>query len=60
MIVEYHPAVEKELDDARAYYEKRLPGLGTEFIEEFERRILGIAADPKRWRSFNVTSGAHC
>ena len=49
MIVEYHPAVETELDDVRAYYEKRLPGLGAEFIEEFERQILNIAASPKRW-----------
>ena len=49
MIVEYHPAVETELNDTRDYYEKRLPGLGTEFIEEFERQVLLIAANPKRW-----------
>ena len=30
-------------------YEERLPGLGAEFIEEFERRVLLIAENPKRW-----------
>ena len=38
MIVEYHPAVEAEVDNARKYYDKELPGLGDEFVEEFERR----------------------
>ncbi|HOW68500.1 MAG TPA: type II toxin-antitoxin system RelE/ParE family toxin [Candidatus Paceibacterota bacterium] len=49
MKVEYHPAVERELDVVRNYYEDRLPGLGREFIDEFERQILRIAATPERW-----------
>ncbi len=49
MIVEYHPAVEQELLEARDYYEKRVPGLGVRFIEEFERQIIQIAANPGRW-----------
>jgi hypothetical protein len=38
MIVEYHPAVEAEVHNARKYYNKKLPGLGDEFVEEFEPR----------------------
>ena len=49
MSVEYHPAVERELVEVRDYYEKRSPGLGREFIDEFERQVLRIAATPGRW-----------
>jgi toxin ParE1/3/4 len=49
MIVEYHPALQRELEIIRDYYEERVPGLGHEFVNEFERQILRIAASPKRW-----------
>ena len=49
MTVEYHPAVEHELAAVRDYYEQQLPGLGREFIDEFERQVLRIAATPGRW-----------
>ncbi len=49
MTVEYHPAVEKELEEARNFYEERIAGLGKEFIDEFERQVLRIAATPNRW-----------
>lgn len=49
MIVEYHPRVEQELEEARQFYENRAPGLGGEFIDEFEREVLRIAAAPRRW-----------
>lgn len=49
MTVEYHPAVERELREIRDFYEKRVPGLGKEFIDEFERQVLRIAATPTRW-----------
>jgi len=42
MRVEYHPAVERELELIRNYYEDRSPGLGREFIDEYEN-ILGNA-----------------
>ena len=44
MTVEYHPAVEHELAAVRDYYEQQLPGLGREFIDEFERQVVRIAA----------------
>ena len=50
MRVEYHPAVEAELKEIRRHYEERSPGLGTQFIDEFERQVLSLAAAPERWR----------
>jgi len=49
MTVEYHPAIEHELAEVRDYYEQRSPGLGREFIDEFERQVLRIASAPGRW-----------
>src|SRR6266699_1081786 len=49
MTVEYHPAVEAELEEIRNFYEARRPGVGREFIDEFERLVLQIAATPGRW-----------
>ena len=41
MTIEYHPAVADELGEIRDYYNERLPGLGREFIDEFERQVFG-------------------
>jgi len=49
MTVEYHPAVQQELENVRDFYENRAAGLGREFIKEFERQVFRIAAAPKRW-----------
>jgi plasmid stabilization system protein ParE len=49
MTIEYHPAVEQDLDNARKFYEKNSLGLGMQFIDEFERQVLRIAATPERW-----------
>jgi plasmid stabilization system protein ParE len=49
MTIEYHPKVERELAEARDYYDKRAPGVGAQFIDEFERQVLRIAANPARW-----------
>lgn len=49
MRVEYHPAVETELREIHRYYEDRAPGLGAQFIDEFERQVLALAAAPERW-----------
>jgi plasmid stabilization system protein ParE len=48
--VEYHPAIESELLRVRRYYESKVPGLGVEFITEFEQHVLQIVATPERWR----------
>lgn len=49
MRVEYHPAIEAEIEEIRGYYDERSPGLGSEFVGEFERQVLALAAAPERW-----------
>ena len=49
MRVEYHPAVEKELAEIIKFYNECSPGLGNEFLNEFERQILNIASHPFLW-----------
>jgi plasmid stabilization system protein ParE len=49
MRIEYHPDLEKDLTEVRSYYNDRSPGLGDEFVDEFERQVLRIAAMPERW-----------
>jgi plasmid stabilization system protein ParE len=49
MRVEYHPIIEYELHEIVEYYNECSYGLGTEFLNEFERQILKIASMPARW-----------
>lgn len=49
MRIDYHPAVASELEEIRDHYEQCSMGLGADFIDEFERQILTIAAMPSRW-----------
>jgi len=49
MKVEYHPAIARELEEIRDHYEGQSIGLGTDFVNEFERQVLSIAAMPSRW-----------
>lgn len=49
MRIEYHPALDAELFEVRDYYESQSVGLGDDFVDEFERQILKIAAMPERW-----------
>ncbi|MEZ0387722.1 MAG: type II toxin-antitoxin system RelE/ParE family toxin [Verrucomicrobium sp.] len=49
MRIEYHPAVAAELEEVRDYYASRSEGLGDDFVNEFERQVLRIAAMPTRW-----------
>ncbi|MEK7270827.1 MAG: type II toxin-antitoxin system RelE/ParE family toxin [Planctomycetota bacterium] len=53
MTIEYHPAVQPELEEVRQFYEGQLPGLGWEFIDEFERQALRIASTPLHWMVVN-------
>lgn len=49
MTIEYHPAVEQELREARDFFETRVAGLGLEFIRAVEQQVLGLAESPGRW-----------
>jgi len=49
MRVEYHPSVVTELEEIRDFYESCSVGLGLDFVNEFERQVLRVAAMPERW-----------
>ncbi len=49
MKIEYHPALGAELKDTRDYYDGQSPGLGRDFVDEFEGQVLAVAAMPERW-----------
>jgi len=49
MRIEYHPALDRELQEVREYYESQSIGLGSDFVDEFERQVLKIATMPERW-----------
>ena len=46
MSIEYHPSLHAELEQVRDYYESQSSGLGHDFVDEFERQVLKIAAMP--------------
>ena len=51
MRVEYHPAIEQELREIIEYYNLCSQGLGSEFLNEFERQILKITSLPTQWQA---------
>ncbi len=46
----YHAEAEAELAEAATFYERRVPGLGGRFRDEFESCIARILETPNRWR----------
>jgi hypothetical protein len=50
MLVVSHPEADQELEGAALWYEQRHPGLGDDFIDEFEHTLRRIVAEPERWR----------
>lgn len=51
MHVVSHPEARQELTAAAWWYDRRQPGLGEEFLIEFEATLHRIVAEPSRWRS---------
>jgi len=45
-----HPEAREELEAAAWWYAKRQPGLGDDFLDQFERSLRRIVAEPERWR----------
>jgi hypothetical protein len=45
MHVASHPEAEQELEAAALWYEERQPGLGDDFLGEFERALRRIEAE---------------
>ena len=50
MRVVNHPEADDELEAAALWYEERQPGLGDDFLDQFERTLRRIVAKPGRWR----------
>jgi plasmid stabilization system protein ParE len=50
MRVVSHPEADQELEAAALWYDERQPGLGEDFLDEFERTLRRIVTDPERWR----------
>jgi plasmid stabilization system protein ParE len=46
----YHPDAESEIIEAARYYERRLPTLGVQFLNEADRAVEVILEAPERWR----------
>ena len=45
-----HPEVPQELEAAALWYEERQPGLGGDFLEEYQATPGRILTEPERWR----------
>lgn len=45
-----HPEADEELEAAALWYEERQPGLGHDFLDQFEHTLRRIVAEPERWR----------
>jgi plasmid stabilization system protein ParE len=43
----YLPEARTDVDGAYAAYERRQPGLGERFLEQLQRRVEGISANPE-------------
>ncbi|HYJ04751.1 MAG TPA: type II toxin-antitoxin system RelE/ParE family toxin [Chthoniobacterales bacterium] len=49
MRVIYHPDAEAELIEAAKFYQRRVPGLGAQFLNGVDHAISVISAAPGRW-----------
>jgi hypothetical protein len=50
MKVEYHPAIEAELQAIRSFYENQSPGLGRQFVDETHPILRACFRSPARPR----------
>jgi len=44
-----HPEASQELEAAALWYEERQPGLGSDFLDDFERTLRRMEANPEHW-----------
>ncbi len=47
MRIELHPAALRELTESAAYYENKIPGLGTDFLSEFRQALSLFDKNPE-------------
>jgi toxin ParE2 len=51
-----HPEADQELEAAALWYEQRQPGLGEDFLDEFERTLRHILDNPDRWHKIDAVN----
>ena len=49
MLVVYHPDAAEELVEYAQFFESRVPGLGSEFLDEIDRAVTLIASAPEQY-----------
>lgn len=49
MSYDFHPAAEAEHLESVAYYESKQAGLGSLYLEEFEKTMIGACEGPHRY-----------
>ncbi|MEI7936157.1 MAG: type II toxin-antitoxin system RelE/ParE family toxin [Verrucomicrobiota bacterium] len=49
-----HPEVPQELEAAALWYEERQPGLGEDFLGEYQTTLGRILREPNRWRKIRA------
>ena len=54
MRVVRHPEVPQELEAAALWYEERQPGLGEDFLGEYQSTLSRILREPERWRKIRA------
>jgi toxin ParE1/3/4 len=55
-----HADAQKEIDESFAYYERKRPGLGYDFVAEVEETTQRIQRWPKLSSKFNETDYRRC
>lgn len=45
----FHPSVQREVDEAYRWYEQQRPGLGRDFLDEVGRLLAEIVSNPARF-----------
>jgi plasmid stabilization system protein ParE len=51
MRVIFHPEAESEMIDSARFYERRVPGLGAEFLDAIDEAVRDVLEAPLRWRA---------
>jgi toxin ParE1/3/4 len=49
LLLDFHPSVRDEIDDAYRWYERRRSGLGSDFLDAVEKILVEITANPARY-----------
>ena len=49
MRVNWHPEAESEMIEAARFYDRRVAGLGSDFLDAIDTAVVEITADPERF-----------